>query len=105
MDYRVEDLFYSQPTSKYFHGLAAYFLYVFRVAEYLCIAIYMDWTIVIRHPVNFFILISFFMISSSMLYAAGVLLAIYSMIKKFLKHRPRPTVIESWTKILGKYDR
>src|SRR3954470_2116314 len=101
MDYRIEDLFYSQPTSKYFHGLAAYFLYIFRVAEYLYIALYMDWSIILRHPINFFLLISFFVISTALLFVAGFVIMFFSILNLFHRHS-RQTVITSWTKILSK---
>ncbi|RIA91297.1 Alpha/Beta hydrolase protein [Glomus cerebriforme] len=104
MNHKIEDLFYSShPISKYFRGQAAYFLYIFRVAEYLYIAIYMDWTVAFRHPINFFILLIFFVVSSALLFVAGLFLLTHYLVSTLLRCTPKHnTVIESWTEILKK---
>src|SRR5438034_2682689 len=106
MDYRIEDLFYGHHSSFSFsrempiirpHGQAAYFLYILRVFKYLYVAIYMDWTIIFRHPINFFLLVTFFSVSISLLFVAGIFLPIYSISRWF--RSKRNTVVTSWTEI------
>ena len=76
MRYRIDDLFYSHHSlfPKFFGK--AYFTYIFRVVSYLCIAIFMDWTITIRHPANFIFLIVVFLISIFVLLITGLYLCI-----------------------------
>src|SRR6266496_5818096 len=92
MNYRIEDLFYGHHSNYSLgrfriHGQAAYFLYILRVFKYLYVAIYMDWTIIFRHPINFFLLVTFFSVSISLLFVAGIFLPIYSISRWFRSKR------------------
>ena len=106
MNYRIEDLFYGHHSNYSLgrfriHGHSAYFLYIFRVFKYLYVAIYMDWTIIFRHPINFFVLVIFFSISVGLLFVLGFFIPVYSA-GRYLLRSKRNTVIASWKEILGK---
>ncbi|CAG8724705.1 8720_t:CDS:2 [Rhizophagus irregularis] len=107
MDHRIEDLFYGhhpglslgRATSIFrSRGQLAYFLYINRVTKYLFVAIYMDWTILFRHPVNFFLLVIFFATSISLLFVAGIFIPIYTFYRYCTKSEREP-VINVWGKI------
>ncbi|CAG8437459.1 9536_t:CDS:10 [Acaulospora morrowiae] len=83
-DLKVSDLFHSQHRriSKVYRGRWAYFSYIVRAFNYIGIAIYLDWTIFIRHPVNFLMITIIFTFSIVVLLAAGIYLLIKDQITK-----------------------
>jgi hypothetical protein len=111
MDYRIEDLFYGHHSggrvnSMYrLRGRSAYFLYTDRVIRYLYVALYMDWTIIFRHPVNFFLLVTFFMVAISILFIAGFILQWFSWVsscRKLFRSKSK-NVMDTWMEISCKY--
>ena len=99
IELRTNDLFYSNHSraSKYHHGTWAYFSYILRVIDYLFVAIYLDWTIIFRHPLNFILIISFFSITTCLLFLFGLVLMIIPF------SDDDSTIISRWKKVLGKY--
>ncbi|CAG8459454.1 8520_t:CDS:10, partial [Acaulospora morrowiae] len=77
-DLKVSDLFHSQHKQiiQVYRGRWAYFSYIIRAFNYIGIAIYLDWTICIRHPVNFIVITLNFIFSIIILFGAGLYLLI-----------------------------
>ncbi|RIB02610.1 hypothetical protein C2G38_2227351 [Gigaspora rosea] len=83
-DVKVRDLFRSKQSRipKLIRGRIEYFIYIFRIIEYLNISLYLDWTVIVRHPLNFVIVIIFFTTSAVSLFLAGIIFMIWAAIKR-----------------------
>ncbi|CAB5125391.1 unnamed protein product [Rhizophagus irregularis] len=107
MDYRIEDLFYGHHSGLSLgratsiirsRAQSAYLVYIVRVIKYLYVAIYMDWTIIFRHPVNFFLLVTFFMTSIALLFVSALFLPGYKFCRDLFRSK-RNTVMNTWREI------
>ncbi|CAG8755468.1 17561_t:CDS:2, partial [Acaulospora morrowiae] len=88
---KVRDLFRSKHSTipKKFRGKAAYYLYIFHAIEYIFISLYIDWTVILRHPINFLKIITFLTISA-------VFLFIYGLIPS-LREKEIKDIMKKWT--------
>uniref|UniRef100_U9TDX6 Uncharacterized protein n=1 Tax=Rhizophagus irregularis (strain DAOM 181602 / DAOM 197198 / MUCL 43194) TaxID=747089 RepID=U9TDX6_RHIID len=111
MDYRIEDLFYGHHSGLSLgratsiirsRAQSAYLVYIVRVIKYLYVAIYMDWTIIFRHPVNFFLLVTFFTTSIALLFVSALFLPGYKFCRDLFRSK-RNTVMNTWREISRKY--
>ncbi|CAG8487694.1 796_t:CDS:2 [Acaulospora morrowiae] len=85
-DLKVLDLFQSQHTRAphIIKGKIAYFFYSVRAVKYVLTAVYLDWTIIIRHPVNFLLIIASLWGSTILLAMAGTLLTLQTLYRNNL---------------------
>ncbi|CAG8543264.1 7665_t:CDS:2 [Acaulospora morrowiae] len=82
-DLKLLDLFHSQHTRAphLIQGRIAYFLYAWRAIRYIFVAFYMDWTVVIRHPLNFILIAISLVVSTVLLGILGIFITIYSLLR------------------------
>ncbi|CAG8525818.1 17726_t:CDS:10 [Acaulospora morrowiae] len=97
-DLKVSDLFHSQhkKISQVNRERWAYFSYIYRAFSYIGIAIYLDWTIFIRHPVNFFVITLHFIFSIIGLLLVGTCLLITETYIKYFHYSTRKRIYGYW---------